>query len=41
MDNGNSFNLDAQDLKNSLDEVVFAASTNQTQPEISGIVFRY
>lgn len=27
----------AQDLKNSISEVVFAVSTNQTQPEISGV----
>lgn len=27
----------AQDLKNAVNEVVFAVSTNQTQPEISGI----
>lgn len=38
LDNGNSFSVDAQDLKNSLNEVVFSASTNQTQPEISGIL---
>ena len=31
------FNMDSQELKNSLDAVVFAASTNQTQPEISGV----
>lgn len=29
--------LDAQDLKTALEQVVFAASSNQTQPEISGI----
>ena len=29
--------LDAQELKASLEQVVFAASTNQTQPEISGV----
>lgn len=28
----------AQDLKNSINQVVFAASLNQTQPEISGIL---
>lgn len=31
-------NFDAQELKKSLDQVVFAASTNQTQPEISGVL---
>lgn len=30
---------DAQELKNSIDQVVFAASSNQTQPEISGVLF--
>ncbi len=39
LENGNSIQLDAQELKSSLDQVVFAASTNQTQPEISGILF--
>lgn len=29
--------IDAQELKNSLDSVVFAASTNQTQPELCGV----
>lgn len=31
--------LDSQELKKSIDQVVFAASTNQTQPEISGVLF--
>jgi DNA polymerase-3 subunit beta len=31
--------IEAQGLKNSLDQVVFAASNNQTQPEISGVLF--
>ena len=31
------FSIPAQDLKNSVNEVVFAVSTNQTQPEISGL----
>jgi DNA polymerase III subunit beta len=31
--------LDAAELKKAIDQVVFAASTNQTQPEISGILF--
>lgn len=30
--------IPAQDLKKSLEEVVFAASVNQTQPEISGVL---
>lgn len=30
--------LDAQEFKNSLDQVVFAASNNQTQPEMSGVL---
>ena len=39
VENKNSISCDAQELKNSIDQVVFAASTNQTQPEISGILF--
>lgn len=39
LDGGQSLNLEAISLKNSLDQVVFAASTNQTQPEISGVLF--
>ncbi|HYV33380.1 MAG TPA: DNA polymerase III subunit beta, partial [Candidatus Limnocylindria bacterium] len=35
----NTLNLDSQELKKALDQVVFAASTNQTQPEMSGILF--
>lgn len=35
----NPLSLDAQELKTALDQVVFAASTNQTQPEISGVLF--
>ena len=35
----NVLKLDAQELKSALDQVVFAASTNQTQPEISGVLF--
>ena len=31
--------FDSQELKKALDEVVFAASSNQTQPEISGVFF--
>jgi DNA polymerase-3 subunit beta len=37
IENKQSQMLDAQDLKVSLEQVVFAASTNQTQPEISGV----
>ncbi len=32
-----TFKIPAQALKRSIDQVVFAASTNQTQPEISGV----
>jgi DNA polymerase-3 subunit beta len=35
----NQIKLDAQELKIALEQVVFAASTNQTQPEISGVLF--
>jgi DNA polymerase III subunit beta len=31
--------INSQEIKTALDQVVFAASTNQTQPEISGILF--
>lgn len=31
--------VDSIELKKSLEQVVFAASTNQTQPEISGVLF--
>jgi DNA polymerase-3 subunit beta len=41
VENGKVVSLDSQDLKTSLDQVVFAASTNQTQPEISGVLFGY
>lgn len=30
--------IDAQELKKSIDQTVFAASTNQTQPEITGVL---
>ncbi len=35
----NTLNINSQELKTALDQVVFAAATNQTQPEISGILF--
>lgn len=35
----NKTNTDAQNLKKSLDQTVFATSLNQTQPEISGVLF--
>ena len=37
VDGGRKLSLDSQELKDSLEQVVFAASTNQTQPEISGV----
>jgi len=40
MENENIISLDSQELKNALNQVVFAVSTNQTQPEISGILFK-
>lgn len=40
IENKETVSIDAQDLKNSIDQVVFAASSNQTQPEISGILLR-
>ena len=39
VENGYEVNLKAEDLKKSLDQVSFASSTNQTQPEITGVLF--
>ena len=39
VDNGESLSIDPQELKTAIEQVVFAASTNQTQPEISGVLF--
>lgn len=36
---GQTMSIEAQELKNALDQVSFAASSNQTQPEISGVLF--
>jgi len=36
---GKKIEVSAQELKNSINQVVFAVSTNQTQPEISGVLF--
>ncbi len=38
IENADTFSLDALILKESIDQVVFAVSTNQTQPEISGVM---
>jgi DNA polymerase III subunit beta len=35
-----AINIDSQEIKNAIDSVVFAVSTNQTQPEISGVLFK-
>jgi DNA polymerase-3 subunit beta len=40
IENDNPLFIDAQELKSALDRVVFAASNNQTQPEIAGTLFR-
>lgn len=37
VENKEAVGLNAQEIKQALDQVVFAASTNQTQPEISGV----
>ncbi|MDR3642791.1 MAG: DNA polymerase III subunit beta [Candidatus Doudnabacteria bacterium] len=37
LDNKTPFSIDSQEFKNSLDVVFFAASTNQTQPELCGV----
>ena len=39
VEKGVSLVLDSQELKTAIDQVFFAASTNQTQPEISGVLF--
>lgn len=39
VEGGVVFSVDSQELKKSLDQVVFAVSLNQTQPEISGVLF--
>lgn len=41
IENGNVQSFDAQGFKTALDQVVFAASSNQTQPEISGVLLSY
>ncbi len=41
LENNNTLELDAQELKQALDQVVFAVSTNQTQPEISGVLLSF
>ena len=40
VENVKSFNLSAPEFKQALAQVVFAVSTNQTQPEISGVLFK-
>lgn len=37
IENKNQINLPAQTFKKAMDQVVFAVSTNQTQPEIAGV----
>jgi len=39
VEDGFALSVDSQELKNAIDQVFFAASTNQTQPEISGVLF--
>lgn len=39
IDGKNQLTVDAQKLKTALSQVLFAVSTNQTQPEISGVLF--
>lgn len=39
IEEGDKIFIPANDLKQALDQVVFAASTNETQPEISGVLF--
>ncbi len=39
VENSETILIDSQKIKEAMDQVAFAASTNQTQPEISGILF--
>lgn len=39
IENSGLVKIDSQDLKTALDQVIFASSTSETQPEISGILF--
>jgi DNA polymerase III subunit beta len=39
VEDNQALTFDAQELKTAIDQVVFSASTNQTQPEISGVLF--
>lgn len=39
IEDGGKISISAQTLKTGLDQVIFAASTSETQPEISGILF--
>lgn len=41
VENRETITIDGTELKKALDEVVFAASTNQTQPEISGVFLSF
>ena len=41
VENGVGLTLNSQELKTAIDQVFFAASTNQTQPEISGVLFSW
>lgn len=40
VENHKTFSIPAQEIKQALSQVVFAVSTNQTQPEISGVLFK-
>jgi len=40
VENSKNFSFSGQELKQALTQVVFAVSTNQTQPEISGVLFK-
>lgn len=41
IEQNHNIEIDAQQLKTSLDQVSFAVSLNQTQPEISGVLFSF
>jgi len=38
INDGQNISIEGSDLKNAIDQVAFAASNNQTQPEISGVL---
>lgn len=40
LENKTVVEIESQDIKKAIDQVIFASATNQTQPEITGVLFR-